>query len=78
MKIEVLQVEDVKFKPYRYWSNWIDVFCYQYVGPYLVQMKVSRCNGKKFRTIRMVSFFNSVTVSIPKDLTGPEQIKGDK
>ena len=71
MKIEVLQVEDVTFEPYHYWSNWIDVFAYSYVSPYLVQMKISRCNGKKVRTTQMAGgWFNSSTIQIPSDLLG--------
>jgi len=71
MKIDVLQVGDVTFRPYRYWSDWIDVFAWNCVHPYLVQMKVSRCNGKKFRSINIKGHWMNHCVAIPKDLMGP-------
>ena len=73
IKIPVLQVEDATFKPYHYWSDWIDVFTYRNVSPYLVQMKISRMNGKKFRSVSMISSFYAVTVSAPTDLLGHQQ-----
>lgn len=54
MKVEVLTLEDVSIKRWRWWSNWIDVavFSHGYQG-FLLQMKVSRRNAKSFRARRL-------------------------
>lgn len=55
MKVDVLQVEDAKFKRFSWWSNWVDVAVFTYdIEPYLMQMRVNRFNGKQFRTINML------------------------
>lgn len=50
MKVDVLTVDDVEIKKYHWWSQWVDIciFQYGYTG-YLLQMKVSRTNAKKFK-----------------------------
>lgn len=55
MKIDVLTVNDVEIKKWRWWSNWVDVAVfdhefYQSRG-YLLQMKVSRFNKKRFKCV---------------------------
>ncbi len=48
--VKVLQVEDVEIGKWRWWSDWIDVSVFNFGhGGYLLQMKVNRRNGKKFR-----------------------------
>lgn len=54
MKIDVLQIEDAKFIKWCFWSKWIDVAIYDYdATPFLLQMKVSRFNAKRFKSIRL-------------------------
>ena len=54
MKVDVLTVESIEIKKYRWWSNWVDVCVFDYGGSgYLLQMKVSRFNAKKFKCIAM-------------------------
>lgn len=56
MKVEVLTVEQVRIKQWRWWSNWIDIctFSYGHTG-YLLQMRISRTNAKQFAHRRMLS-----------------------
>lgn len=53
MKVDVLQVKQAKFRnKFCWWSNWIDIAVYNWGdGSYLIQMKVSRTNKKKFHSI---------------------------
>lgn len=52
MKVDVLTVEDVKIERLRWWSNWIDVSIFSFGGQgYLLQMKISRHNSKKFKCV---------------------------
>ena len=54
MKVNVINVDGATFHPYRWWSNWIDVVVFDSgYRPYLLQMRVSRTNQKKFKAIRM-------------------------
>lgn len=47
-----IQMEDAKFKKWSYWSNWIDICNFDFgYGGFLLQMKVNRFNGKKFKAI---------------------------
>ena len=57
MKVNVLTVDDVVISKFRWWSKWIDiaVFSYDY-GGYLLQMKVSRNNSKRFKTTPFKSY----------------------
>lgn len=58
MKIDVLTVNDVDFGQFRLWSNWVDVAVFDYFGSgYLLQMKVSRWNRKRFHCVPLKSFF---------------------
>lgn len=72
MKVDVLTVSDVEIKKWRWWSNWIDVAAFNYGGDgYLLQMKVSRTNSKKFRAVAYKAIYNLVHASINEagDLT---------
>ena len=62
MKIDVLTVNDVEIKKWRWWSNWVDVGVFDQfaVDGYLLQMKVSRCNGKKFKCVPFKRSFSDV------------------
>lgn len=52
MKVDVVQVEDVKFGRFCYWSNWIDIVLFEFGGKtFLMQMKISRRNKKAFRSV---------------------------
>ena len=53
MKIDVLTVNDVEIKKWRWWSNWVDVGVFDRWSSsgYLLQMKVSRWNSKKFNCV---------------------------
>ena len=54
MKVNVLQVEDAKFKKWAWWSNWVDVAVFDYsYTPFLLQMRVNRFNKKEFNAMRM-------------------------
>jgi hypothetical protein len=58
MKVDVLQVENVEIGRFSWWSKWVDVCVFDYeCKPYLVQMKISRANGKKFRSIDITGSF---------------------
>lgn len=71
-KVNVLQVEDVKFGRFSRWSNWVDVCVFDRLGHgYLLQMKVSRRNAKKFRCVEFKAWHNTFAASTMecKDLT---------
>ena len=73
MKVNVLTIEDISIGRFRWWSNWIDVavFTHSLKGQ-LLQMKVSRTNAKKFRTIKLGSplkFWSWVSALEVGDLT---------
>ena len=55
MKVDVIQVEDAKFRSLlSWWSNWIDISVFNHqTEPYLIQMSVSRTNKKKFRSVKI-------------------------
>lgn len=63
MKVDVIQVEQAIFKSRcRWWSNWIDIAVFDYVDTsYLIQMKVNRCNGKRFKTVKTTGLFSVAT-----------------
>jgi hypothetical protein len=49
MKVDVITVEQATFKKWQWWSNWIDVCIFDHdLESFLLQMKVSRTNRKKF------------------------------
>lgn len=62
MKVDVLTAEKADIKKWHWWSSWIDIAImgYGYDG-YLVQMKVSRTNAKKFK-LRNLSGIGSAKV----------------
>lgn len=65
MKVDVLTVEQVSIGKYRWWSNWIDVAVFDYGScGYLLQMKVSRRNAKRFKAVEMKSAFGCAHASI--------------
>ena len=54
MKVNVLQVSQVEFKKFSWWSNWVDIAVFDFGDhPYLLQMRISRTNGKQFNAIQM-------------------------
>ena len=72
MKIDVLTVpgfvrtacNDVEIKKWRWWSNWVDVAVFDHdrnyrSEGYLLQMKVSRRNGKRFKCVPLKSLIGS-------------------
>lgn len=64
MKVDVLHVDEATF-PSRlsWWTKWIDIAVFDYGGAgYLLQMKVSRMNGKSFRSKRLAGTFSLVEV----------------
>ncbi len=72
MKVDVLQVDQVTFKKFAWWSDWIDVAVYDWAGDsgYLLQMKVSRTNAKKFKSVSITGLFaHNVSVRCIGDLT---------
>lgn len=73
MKVDVLQLENAKFKSkFSWWSLWVDVAVFDYnCTPYLLQMRVSRLNRKNFNSIRITGTYvyrQSTSLSIG-DLT---------
>lgn len=58
MNVNVLQIEEAKFKRYWWWSNWVDIAVFDFEStPFLLQMKVSRTNKKRFNATRMTGAF---------------------
>ncbi len=56
MKVNVLTNLDVEFTRFSRWSCWIDVSVFDYQGDgYLLQMKISKRNAKKFRCVKFAS-----------------------
>lgn len=52
MKVDVIQIEQATFKKFAWWSNWIDISIIDAEhNCYLLQMKLSRTNKKKFKLI---------------------------
>lgn len=50
-KVMVMSADQAKFRPYRWWSNWIDVAVLPHDGRlYLLQMSISKTNRKRFIT----------------------------
>ncbi len=60
MKVDVLVFDDVEISRYRWWSKWIDIAVFNFAGcGYLLQMKVSRNNSKRFKTVSYSSIIRS-------------------
>lgn len=77
MKVNVMQDVDVKFSKYSWWSKWIDVAVYDYGHQsYLIQMKISRRNAKRFKSVKTNGFTLSASANSMQvgDLT---PMKGD-
>ena len=78
MKVDVIQASDITFKKWRYWSSWFDVSVVSLGGSvYLIQMKVSRMNGKSFKSVRIDSRFNIYDLS-PVCVGDLTQMKGGR
>jgi len=57
MKVDVLQVEYVRIKWFRWFSNLVDICTFDYAGNgYLLQMRISRTNAKQFKAVQMKGF----------------------
>lgn len=71
MKVDVITVEQVQIKKWRWWSNWIDVAVFDYeCRPFLVQMCVSRNNKKKFRSVSITGpTYKQAVSTVIGDLT---------
>lgn len=68
MKVNVIQAKELTFTRWRLWSDWIDVCVFECgYDVYLIQMKVSRRNKKKFRTVNIGNM--ACTVRDVGDLT---------
>ena len=64
MKVDVLTIEDITIPKWRWWSNWIDVAVFNFGGfGYLLQMKISRTNVKRFTTRRFSGVINTAHAS---------------
>lgn len=78
MKVDVITVENATFRRLCWWSNWIDVCLYDYEStPFLLQMKVSRSNKKRFRSVRITGsiVYRQATCAAIGNLTQMEQAK---
>ena len=63
-QVSVLTIEDVEIKRWRWYSNWIDIAVFDYQSrPWLVQMRVSRMNGKQFRSISITGIWYKQTTA---------------
>lgn len=61
-KLDIVQAKEIEFRPYFWWSDWIDVLVFdQENSPFLLQMKVSRFNKKKFKTISIMGAAHLLT-----------------
>lgn len=71
MKVDVIQVDEASFCRFSWWSKWIDVAVYDFnCTPFLIQMKVSRFNKKKFRSERITGrVYRQASCSQIGDLT---------
>ncbi len=59
MELKDITEANLKFRSYRYWSDWVDMGLFNYGGDgYLLQMSVSRFNGKKFRGVPLKKITN--------------------
>ena len=62
MKVDVLTINECRLKWWQWWSNWIDIAVFDYsFQPYLLQMRVSRSNAKKFRLVCCVGWRVSIS-----------------
>lgn len=68
-KVDVITKEQAKFSKWCWWSDWVDICLFSYGEVYLLQMKVSRTNAKKFKSIRLAGTFAFQEVRLPVDLT---------
>lgn len=65
MKVDVLTVNEISIPEWRWWSNWIDVAVFNFGGGgYLLQMKVSRRNSKRFKAVALKAAHNAAHATI--------------
>ena len=80
MKVDVVQIGELKLGRFRHWSNWIDVAVFNYgTCGYLLQMRVSIWNKKQFRTapFKTRNFFDSAQ-AVTNDVKDLVQMEGDR
>ena len=76
MKVDVIEVSQAVFGRFSWWSNWVDVAVFGYGGDsYLIQMKVSRKNKKKFRNTKLSGRFYQLAEVSLKDVGNLTQMK---
>lgn len=78
-KVSVVTDLDVEFKSkFSWWSKWVDISVFTYNSqPFLVQMRVSRSNKKKFRSTSMNGFiYRQATAQQIGDLIQMSSEKG--
>ena len=71
-KVDVVTADDFSYGNFQWWSKWIDIAVVELnCEPFLIQMKVSRFNKKKFNAIKMngKSGFYPVNYNSIGDLT---------
>lgn len=70
-KVDVITCDEAEFGKWRWWSNWVDVAVYDYgYDGYLLQMRVSRTNKKKFRSVALSgSYINKANIKQTGNLT---------
>jgi|GEM_PF-4500188 len=70
MKVDVITVEMVQIKKWRFWSSWIDVAVFQHgYSGYLLQMRIGRNNAKQFTAREMAGHAAVCDVTSAGDLT---------
>ena len=76
MKVDVIEVSEAGFGRFSWWSNWVDVAVFDYGSDsYLIQMKVSRKNKKKFRNTKLSGRFYQLAEVSLKDVGNLTQMK---
>lgn len=71
-KVNITTADNVEFGKLRWWSNWIDIAVVDWAGTsgFLIQMKISRTNAKKFKAIKLFNRFGeNMTSHQISDLT---------
>lgn len=60
-----VELPEVKFKPWSYWSDWVDVCAFQFAfHGYILQMQRTRFGKLKFRTAPLSSTFGGAQASV--------------
>ncbi len=59
MELKDITDAELKFRPYRFWSDWVDMGMFNYAcSGYLLQMSVNRFNGKRFKSVKLQSLLS--------------------